>query len=451
MNTLLQQVRVLDPVSGTDKIADVLIADGMIKSVADQILDFPEYTLVQNCQDMILAPGLVDLYSHSGEPGFEERETVESLMKAAAAGGFTRLAILPNTLPPVDNLGGLAQLQQKVQGKENFSPSPHQRERREEGGERRGEGKDNFSQYPHLYFWGALTMGVKGEQMTELAELADAGVVGFADGKPIQNLGLLRRMLEYLKSLGKPVALFPCNQQLAGNGVMREGFQSVCFGLPGNPAIAESSALAAILEIVAATDTPVHIMRVSTSRSVELIQDAKQRGLPITASTTWIHLLLNTNAVSSYDPNLHLEPPLGNPDDQEALIWGVQNGIIDAIAIDHTPYTYEEKTVSFGEAPSGTIGLELALPLLWQTFVASGKWSALELWRVLSVQPAQCLGQSLEAITPGVPAELILFAPNQTWNVTTQTLKSRSSNTHWLGQQITGQVVQIWNSFLKPM
>ena len=427
MNTLLQQVRVLDPVSGTDKIADVLIADGIIKSVADKILDFPEDTLVQNCQGMVLAPGLVDLYSHSGEPGFEERETVESLMKAATAGGFTRLAILPNTLPPVDNLGGLAQLQQKVQGKENLSPSPH------------------------LYFWGALTMGVKGEQMTELAELADAGVVGFADGKPIQNLGLLRRMLEYLNSLNKPVALFPCNQQLAGNGVMREGFQSVCFGLPGTPAIAESSALAAILEIVAATGTPSHIMRVSTQRGVELIQSAKQRGLPITASTTWIHLLLNTNAVSSYDPNLHLEPPLGNPDDQEALICGVGNGVIDAIAIDHTPYTYEEKTVSFGEAPSGTIGLELALPLLWQNFVETGKWSALELWRVLSTQPAQCLGQSLEAIAPGLPAELILFAPNQTWNVTRQTLKSRSSNTHWLGQQITGQVVQTWNSYLKPM
>jgi dihydroorotase len=445
MNTLLQQVRVLDPISGTDKIADVLIADGIIKSVAEEILDFPDDTLVQNCQGMVLAPGLVDLYSHSGEPGFEERETVESLMKAATAGGFTRLAILPNTLPPVDNLGGLAQLQQKIQGKENFSSS-HPRERREEGGERRGEGKDNFSQYPHLYFWGALTMGVKGEQMTELAELADAGVVGFADGKPIQNLGLLRRMLEYLKSLDKPVALFPCNQQLAGNGVMREGFQSVCFGLPGNPAIAESSALAAILEIVAATGTPVHIMRVSTQRSVELIQDAKQRGLPVTASTTWLHLLLNTNAVSSYDPNLHLEPPLGNPDDQEALIWGVQNGVIDAIAVDHTPYTYEEKTVSFGEAPSGTIGLELALPLLWQNFVATGKWSALELWRVLSVQPAQCLGLSLGTIAAGVPAELILFAPNQTWNATRQALKSRSYNTPWLGQQITGQVVQMWNS-----
>ena len=444
MNTLLQQVRVLDPVSETDKIADVLIADGIIKSVENQIMDFPDDTLVQNCQGMVLAPGLVDLYSHSGEPGFEERETVESLLKAARAGGFTRLAILPDTLPPVDNPGGLALLQQKVQGKENFSPS-HQRERREEGGERRVQSQENLSPSPHVYFWGALTMGVKGEQMTELA-LADGGVVGFADGKPIQNLGLLRRMLEYLKSLNKPVALFPCNQQLAGNGVMREGFQSVCFGLPGNPAIAESSALAAILEIVAATDTPVHIMRVSTSRSVELIQNAKQRGLPVTASTTWIHLLLNTNAVSSYDPNLHLQPPLGNPDDQEALIWGVSNGVIDAIAIDHTPYTYEEKTVSFGEAPSGTIGLELALPLLWQTFVETGKWSALELWRVLSTKPAQCLGQSLKAITPGVPAELILFAPNQTWNVTRQTLKSRSSNTSWLGQQITGQVVQTWNS-----
>jgi len=214
--------------------------------------------------------------------------------------------------------------------------------------------------------------------------------------------------------------------------------------LPGNPAIAESTALAAILEVVAAIGTPVHLMRISTQRSVELIQDAKAKGLPVTASTTWMHLLLNTEDLGSYNPNLRLEPPLGNPVDQAALIQGVREGILDAIAIDHTPYTYEEKTVAFAEAPAGVIGLELALPLLWHTLVETGDWSALELWQRLSTSPALCLQQTPSAIAPEQPAELVLFNPQETWKVERYTLKSCSTNTPWLGRQLTGRVLQTW-------
>lgn len=281
--------------------------------------------------------------------------------------------------------------------------------------------------------------------MTELAELAAApGIIGFTDAQPIGSLALLRRLLEYLKPLGKPIALLPYDRQLVGNGVMREGSESIRFGLPGNPAIAETSALAAILELVAAIRTPVHIMRVSTARSVELIADAKQRGLPITASTDWMHLLLDTKAVSSYDPNLRLEPPLGNSTDLAALRLGVRSGILDAIAIDHTPYSYEEKTVTFAEAPPGAIGLELALPLLWQNLVETGEFSALELWRSLSTRPSECLQLSPSAIAPGLPAELTLFDPQQPWNVNRQSLKSLSNNTPWLGKQLVGRVVTTW-------
>ncbi|MBD1941344.1 dihydroorotase [Coleofasciculus sp. FACHB-712] len=416
MNELLQQVRVIDPVSGTDQIADILIADGYIQAVETEISDLSADTTVRDCRGFVVGPGLVDLYSHSGEPGFEERETLASLVDAAAAGGFTRLAILPDTLPVLDNLGGLAYLQQaKIQ---------HPKSK--------------------IEFWGALTVGIQGQQMTSLAEMAAAGVVGFADGQPVQNLALLRRLLEYLQPLGKPVALWPCDRALSGNGVMREGSASIRFGLPGNPAIAETSALAALLEVVEATRTPVHIMRVSTARSVELIANAKARNLPIAASTTWMHLLHNTEAVGSYDSNLRLEPPLGNSSDQAALIQGIQSGVLDAIAIDHTPYTYEEKTVAFSEAPAGAIGLELALSLLWHTFVATGDWSALELWRVLSTHPAECLQQKPPAIAPGQPAELVLFDPQLSWTADRQTLKSRSENTPWLGRLLTGRVLQTW-------
>ena len=418
---LLQQVRVIDPVSETDQLADVLIADGVIKAVEKRISDYSADTQLRDCQGLVLGPGLIDLYSHSGEPGFEERETLASLTSAAASGGFTRLCILPDTVPPVDNLAGLAGLQR---GKGAATQLP--------------------GRSPLLYFWGALTVGVQGQQMTELAELAASGVAGFADGQPLENLALLRRLLEYLKPLGKPVALWPCDRQLMGNGAMREGSFSIRFGLPGNPAIAETSALAALLELVAATGTPVHIMRVSTARSVQLIQDAKARGLPITASTTWMHLILDTQTVSSYNPSLRVEPPLGNLSDLAALRQGVRLGVVDAIAIDHSPYTYEEKTVAFAEAPPGAIGLELALPLLWHSLVETGEWSALELWRCLSTRPAKCLQQTPSAVAPGKPAELTLFAPQSGWTVEKQTLHSRSANTPWLGQQLSGRVVQIW-------
>jgi dihydroorotase len=159
-----------------------------------------------------------------------------------------------------------------------------------------------------------------------------------------------------------------------------------------------------------------------------------------------MHLLLNTEDLGSYDPNLRLAPPLGNPDDQAALIRGVKEGIIDAIAIDHTPYTYEEKTVAFAEAPAGAIGLELALPLLWHTLVETGDWSALELWQHFSTNPAICLGQTPSAIAKEQPAELVLFNPKETWKVEKNTLKSQSTNTPWLGQELTGRVVQTWCS-----
>ncbi|MBD2098901.1 dihydroorotase [Trichocoleus sp. FACHB-591] len=415
-NELLQQVRVLDPAAMTDRVADVLIVDGKIEAIADSISEWPANTQVRDSRGMILGPGLVDLYSHSGEPGFEDRETLRSLQQAAIAGGFTRLNILPDTTPALDNPAGLAWLQDKRQ----------------------------FQLPVQVQAWGALTLGVQGQQMTELAELAAAGVVGFADGRALSSYGLLRRLLEYLQPLQKPVALWPCDPKLTGNGVMREGPESIRFGLPGSPAIAETTAIAALLELVAAIGTPVHIMRVSTARSIELIQAAKERGLLITASTTWMHLLLNSQAIQSYDPNLRLEPPLGNPTDQAALIDGVKQGVLDAIAIDHTPYAYEEKTVAFAEAPPGAIGLELALPLLWQRFVASGEWTALELWRVLSSNPAKCLQQPVATVAPGQPAELALFDPSQPWVVNGQSLKSLSINTPWLGQELLGQIVKTW-------
>ncbi|MEH2357657.1 dihydroorotase [Nostoc sp.] len=441
MTELLQKVRVIDPVSEIDELFDVLIADGYIREVASHISDISSDTQIRDCQGLVLGPGLVDLYSHSGEPGFEERETLSSFLQAAAAGGFTRVSILPDTSPVIDNPALVAQLQQKRAEGHRGRGAEGQRGR---GAEKSLSPLHPSSPAPLLHLWGAITVDVAGKQMTELADLASAGVVGFTDGKPLENLALVRRVLEYLQPLGKPVAFWPSDRQLTANGVMREGTNALRFGLPPIPASAETTAIAAMLELVATIGTPVHIMRVSTARSVELIASAKAAGLPITASTTWMHLLLDTKAVKSYHTSLHLDPPLGNPRDVAALRAGVRAGAIDAIAIDHTPYSYEEKVQAFAEAPAGAIGLELALPLLWQYLVETEEFTALELWRALSTNPAECLGQKVSAILPHQPAELTLFDPQQPWKVERKSLYTLSQNTPWLGQQLKGHVLQTW-------
>ncbi|MEB3311496.1 MAG: dihydroorotase [Snowella sp.] len=412
---LLQQIRVINPINQTDQRADVWIVEGKISRIEPHITPIPENTQVIPAQELIFAPGLVDLYSYSGEPGQEERETLDSLAAAAIAGGFTHVGILPKLQPVLDNPATLTHLQQKLT-------------------------RLNAQKLPKFHFWGSLTLDTKGEQLSELGELAQTEIIGFTDAQPLSNYGLLRRALEYLQPFHKPVALVPVNLSLRGNGVMREGDASICFGLPGDPVMSESLAIASILELVSATQTPVHLMRISTERGVELIADAKSRHLPITASVTWSHLLLNTESIRSYDPNLHLDPPLGNESDRLALIYGVKSGIIDAIAVDHRAYTYEEKTLSFAESPAGTIGLELALPCLWQNLVETGQLTAVELWQALSINPLRCLG------LPNSLSDYLIFDPILPWIVEASTLKTLGRNTFWLNQSLQGKVTQMISS-----
>jgi dihydroorotase len=221
---------------------------------------------------------------------------------------------------------------------------------------------------------------------------------------------------------------------------MREGSASIRFGLPGDPVMSESSAIASILEMVSATQTPVHLMRISTARGVELIAEAKSRHLPITASVSWMHLLLNTEKVGNYNPNFHLNPPLGNESDRLALIQGIKTGIIDAIAVDHRAYTYEEKTLAFAESPPGSIGLELALPCLWQNLVETGELTALELWQALSINPLKCLGLA------ETNQDYLLFDPMANWTVDGSNLKTLGRNTPWLGDSIEGKVTRMFRA-----
>ena len=424
---LLQQVRIIDPVQQGDQLADVLIINGKIEAIADQITDYPTQAVIINQSGLILGTGLVDLYSHSGEPGNETRENLLNLAQAAAAGGFAQIGVLPDTMPLIDNLEVLTAVRQKSDYLHSHS-------------------QDAMTQ---LHFWGAAYNNLN-SQMAELGALR-SGIIGFASHHNLSNLNTLKQILEYVQPWQKTIAIAMQQNELVGDGVVREGEISIRYGMSGNPSFSEAAIIAAVLEIVAEIPTPVHLMRVSTKRGVELIADAKHRGIPITASTTWMHLLWDSEATGSYDPNFRLEPPLGNKQDQVALINGVKQGIIDAIAIDHQAYTYEEKTVAFALAPPGVIGLDLALPLLWQRFVNSGEWSAIELWQALSSRPRQCVNQTPRAIALGQPADLVLFDPQQTWTANQANLKSPATNTPWYNQEITGKVIKTWVNSVKSL
>ena len=415
---------------GADGVGDVLIEDGIVAAIASSLIDLPPNTEIIDGRGQFLGPGLIDLYSQSGQPGHESRETYESLSQAAAAGGFTRVGLLPNTQPAVDNRGAIIAIQK-------FNPSA-----------------SRSASQAKLMPWATVTLGAAGQQLTELAELAEAGALGFTDGLPVANSALLRRLLEYAQPLQKPIALWPCDLKIAGEGVVREGVQSLRLGLAGVSVIAETTALATLLECITEIPTPVHIMRVSTARSVALLRQAKAQGLPVSASVPWHHLIFDTQDLDEYDPSLRHDPPLGNPADRQALIAGVVDRVIDAIAIDHSPYTYEEKTVAFEAAPPGAIGLELALPVLWQKLVSSPsnssksdpaqRWSPAQLWQALSEGPAECLGLKPTRVEVGKSAELTLFDPRISWQVTPENLNSLASNTPWANQMIQGKVTATW-------
>lgn len=431
MPTLIKQAYILDLMGdlttqslvGADGVGDVLIDKGNIVAIAPVISDFPLDTEILAGHGQFLGPGLVDLYSHCGEPGYESRETYDSLKQAAAAGGFTRVGVLPNTLPAVDSVAAVKAFQKTNQKRYQTGHTVR------------------------LLPWATITIGGKGEQLNELAELAEAGALGFTDSSPLTNPVLLRRLLEYAQPLQKTIAIWPCDLALAGNGVARESVDALQLGLRGVNAIAETTALTALLECIAEIPALVHIMRVSTARSVDLIRQAKAQELPVSASVPWHHLIFDTRDLNSYSPDLRHDPPVGTPADREALITGVMDGVIDAIAIDHCPYTYEENTVAFDVAPAGAIGLELALPLLWQTFVAGEpQWQPEQLWHALSYGPCQCLGLAPSALQVGEAAELTLFDPRIGWQVSVKNLKSLSSNTPWVDQAIKGKVVATWAS-----
>jgi dihydroorotase len=385
------QVRWLDPSQGIDQ--ECLVN---LETPLQVIQELP----IGSTQK-VLMPGLVDLYSHSGEPGHEERETLESLIKGARAGGFVEIAILPDTEPVIDDPALVSWLKQRV---------------------------------PNLHVLASLTIGNQGKELVDTGELLRAGAIGFAAADALKDLTLTRRFLEYLGPNVAPVLLWPQYQSLA-KGVAREGVWSTELGLIGVPVQAETMAVSTILDLVELTGTPVHLMRLSCQESVERVRVAKAKGLPVTCSVTVAHLLHTVEELVSFEPNLRVNPPFGTQADQDALVAGLADGTIDAISTDHSPWTYEEKVVPFAVAPPGMVMLELALPLLWAHLVIPKKLKALDLVRALATGPRKVLG---------LPASdsWVLFNPETSWTVNSQTIHSLSQATPWWGKTLQGCVEQ---------
>jgi dihydroorotase len=404
---LVQGGRVVDPASGRDAAGDVAIAEGRIvaslSGKPDRVLD---------ARGLVVAPGLIDLAARLREPGYEYKATLESEMDAAVAGGVTSLACPPDTDPPLDEPGLVDMLR------------------------RRAKALSRARVYPV----GALTVKLEGKQLTEMAELAEAGCVAFSQADAaIADTQVLWRALQYAATYGYPVWLRAEDLWLARGGVAHDGEVATRLGLAGIPAFAETVALATLLELVRATGARVHVCRLSSAAGVAMLRRARHDGLPLTCDVGIHHVHLSEMDLGFFDAQCRLAPPLRASRDRDALDAGLADGTIDCMVSDHTPVDEDGKHLPFAEAEPGATGLELLLPLALQWGMRRKLDLAQTLARVTSA-PARILGVASGRIAPGAPGDLVLFDPQAPFPVRAQTLKSQGKNSPYLGHELAGRV-----------
>jgi len=402
--------RVIDPARSLDQQAPVHVADGRIVAIGPAPGDFvAQQTL--DARGLVVAPGLVDLAARLREPGFEYRATLESEMQAALAGGVTSLSCPPDTDPPLDEPGLVEMLKHRARLLESAS----------------------------LYPLGALTVGLKGEAITEMAELAEAGCVGFAQpGQLFPDTAALMRAMQYACTYGFTVWLQPQDPWLGRGGVAASGPVAGRLGLPSVPVAAETVALHTIFELVRATGCRVHLCRLSSAAGIELVRRAKHEGLPVTCDVAVHHLHLIDVDIGFFDSHYRVDPPFRAQRDRDAIRAGLVEGVIDAICSDHTPVDDDAKQLPFGEAEPGVTGLEMLLPLTlkWATEAAVPLPAALA--RITSAAAA-ILRIDGGQLAPGAPADICLFDPNEHWTVEAAALRSQGRHTPYLGREVTGR------------
>ncbi|HHU51660.1 MAG TPA: dihydroorotase [Firmicutes bacterium] len=410
MSFCLKNGFLVDPAAGRSGKLDLIIEDGAVAQVGAD-LD-PTDCQVFDLEGLYVLPGLVDVHTHLREPGEEEKETIATGARAAAKGGFTSVAAMPNTKPPADQSTVINYVLSKAQAEAVV----------------------------HVYPVGNITKGGKGEEMAELGELAAAGAVAFSDdGASVMNAETQRAAFEYGKLFDKVFLLHCEDANLARDGSMHEGAVSTRLGLKGIPALAEEIIVARDLQLAEATGAHIHICHVSTKRSVELIQEAKLRGVKVTAEATPHHLSLIDEDVIGFNTATKVNPPLRSRTDREALRRGVMDGTINLIATDHAPHTREEKLKEYPLAPCGMIGLETALGIILTEFYHTGLLDLLAIVELMSLRPARLLKISGGTLAPGTPADLIVVDPNLKWEVRAEDFASKSCNSPFIGKELTGK------------
>src|ERR1700675_4502255 len=397
---LIRNGRVLDPASKTDASLDVLLDGEKIKGVgAAGKISAPQDAEVFDASGLIVAPGFIDIHVHLREPGQESSETIETGTRAAARGGFTAVCSMPNTKPVNDNASVTRFIldRAKVAGSVRVWPI------------------------------GAASVGSKGEAIAEIAAMKEAGIVAVSDdGKPIATAKLTRQVMEYCRSLDIPVIEHSEDVSLAAGAVMREGVTSTRWGLRGMPAAAESVCVARDVQLAELTGARLHVAHLSAKASLEQVRWAKQRGLHVTCEVTPHHFTLIDEDVQ-YDSRYKMNPPLAAREDRKALIAGLVDGTVDAIATDHAPHEPALKDVEFDRAPFGILGFETALALALEQLVHSGRISLVRLVELFTTGPARVL-QVARKIWPGEPADLTIFSYDLPWTYDVKQSPSKSRN-----------------------
>jgi dihydroorotase len=408
---VFEGARVVDPAAGVDETRDVVVVDGAFADGA--AADAAERI---DARGLVLAPGLVDLHTHLREPGDEQKETVESGTRAAAAGGYTAVAAMANTSPVTDHAAIVHEV----------------RDLAAEAG------------CCDVFPVGAITKGLGGESLAEMGEMVDAGVRVFSDdGRCVPTARLLRNALVYAQAFGPDVVMADHAEDasLVEGGHMHEGLHSSTLGLAGRPAEAEDIVVARDIALARATGGRLHLCHLSSARAVELVRAAKAEGIRVTAEVTPHHLVFTDDDLLTYDTSKKMHPPLRTAADRQALRDGLADGTIDAIATDHAPHAVEEKDMEFDLAPPGTIGLETALAAVLTHLVAPGHLSLSAALAAMSTTPARILGAADHGgpLAPGRPANLVVFAPDETW-VVEPPFVSKARNSAFTGERLTGRV-----------
>jgi len=410
MNILIKGGRVIDPSQDLDEKLDILVGDGKIKEIGKK-LTAPKDAEVIDAKGLLVTPGLIDMHVHLRDPGLEYKEDIVTGTRAAAAGGFTSVACMPNTKPVNDNKAVTAYIiaKAKAEGLVNVFPV------------------------------GAITQGSKGENLAEMGDMKEAGCVAVSDdGKPVSNPELMRRALEYAKGMEITLISHSEDLGLAADGQMNDGFTATELGLKGIPWVAEDGATARDVFLAEFTGSPIHIAHVSTRGAVRIIREAKARGVKVTCETAPHYFTLTEDAVRGYDSNAKMNPPLRTTEDVKAIKEGLADGTIDAVATDHAPHHLDEKDVEYTLASNGIIGLETSLPLSL-SLVAEKVLTLPQLVEKMSCNPARILDIDRGALAQGAVADITLIDPDAEWVVEADRLESKSKNSPFLGRKMKGR------------